>query len=588
MGVELIKSIDTRVEEFLLENNFSQYNMQPLIYHIIECLSTLRYKVRESLFDRSISIQGASPSEIRVFALVVQAIIDDMIGSDSLLTSPSFFVTQTDSPKNNNNNDHEKNSVKKLDESIAKTPIPSIGYPSESIGGGLSELIKAFPDSQKKSDGRSWMPLHWGLSLSSSTSDINYLIRNQFLNLHLGHLHNDPLKKRHFQLIKQDQEAIELFKEKIEFNENNERNLFFLNLPPPSGLTPFHILVSQRHVNMDLVKVVLKYHHSLCAIPDHNGWLPIHWCCFNNRDTDLLDMLLNIYYKSIISTCLRGKSPLHYAAKNRYSKMFKFLIDKESDIIDSKDYNGNSVLHDACKGLNPDVVKIILSIKPNISLERNFKEDLSIHKLLKSHLHYEEYIPTNNSTASLIQKAEDILPITIPKQSYLQSHIRQVQCIKHFLNLAPECFVYTDINHMTPLHLAIKYRASYEVIELIYNVYPKASIMKDGYGLIPSQYIPVSTSVINSSLVSSPTKSFTRKKSESALQFSNMINDDPNLLNSYQDLIESARSTSMISTSTLITVAHPEYFSKIRSLLVETPQVLQIAGFGDSFSTFIK
>ena len=40
-----------------------------------------------------------------------------------------------------------------------------------------------------------------------------------------------------------------------------------------------------------------------------------------------------------------------------------------------------------------------------------------------------------------------------------------------------------------PLHLAVYYNSSYEVIKEIYEIYPSAALVKDGHGKIPINYV---------------------------------------------------------------------------------------------------
>jgi hypothetical protein len=65
---------------------------------------------------------------------------------------------------------------------------------------------------------------------------------------------------------------------------------------------------------------------------------------------------------------------------------------------------------------------------------------------------------------------------------------RQLETLRIILDENAETCSLADKDGNLPLHLAVAYNASFEVIEAIYSVYPTAALLPDGDGNLPAHY----------------------------------------------------------------------------------------------------
>jgi hypothetical protein len=133
-------------------------------------------------------------------------------------------------------------------------------------------------------------------------------------------------------------------------------------------------------------------------------------------------------------------------------------------------------------------VERLFQLKYDLGRIRNFKEQLPIHKAFA-------YIPAGSS----------------------RLHSRHLQTVNALLRMNPETASLPDLNNCLPLHLAVYYNASLEVVQAVYNgkfggsrcyycrdcaadvvspacqrpsaVYPSATLVKDNTGRLPVHYV---------------------------------------------------------------------------------------------------
>lgn len=300
---------------------------------------------------------------------------------------------------------------------------------------GLKFLISTFPDPRKKRDGRSWLPLHWASAIHSTEPDVlKELVGDLPIQLKKGHLHCES--------------TISLATEGVSRSASDYM-----------GLLPLHLACSLRHPNLQNVQLLVKRCPEALQMPDHRGWLPIHWCAFNNRHSEVMQFLIQSYPDACYEVNKKGKLPFQLAAFNRYTIMMDLLLAENAEAIHGLDYNGNTPLHDAAKSLNYEGCKKLLAMKPEMNRVRNFREELPIHKVFSF----------------------------IPKDSPRLFH-RQFETIKAILNFNPEVSALPDRNNSLPLHLAVFFNCSLEVVQYIHAVYPSATLVRDNQGNLPVHY----------------------------------------------------------------------------------------------------
>lgn len=298
----------------------------------------------------------------------------------------------------------------------------------------LPLLLETFPDPTKRRDGRGWLPCHWAAAIHDTPVEaVQELLQARPLATSKGHL---PINLR----------------EESKGSEGEATTDY-------NGLLPLHFVCSLKYPVLETVKCIMKGNPDAVAMADQRGWLPLHWAAFNGRNTDVIRLLIKAYPDGCFTATKKGKLPFQLAGFNRFTEMMDILFEANPDALNSVDYNGNTVMHEAAKSLNYDGVKKLLLMKPSIALERNFKEDLPIHRLFS-------YIPSDS----------------------LRLHYRQLETLKCLLYYNPESAALTDIHDTLPLMMAVYFNSSYEVIELLYNVYPSAALIPDPQGKLPVHY----------------------------------------------------------------------------------------------------
>mmetsp|Transcript_33544 Transcript_33544/g.48666 ORF Transcript_33544/g.48666 Transcript_33544/m.48666 type:complete len:413 (+) Transcript_33544:12-1250(+) len=298
----------------------------------------------------------------------------------------------------------------------------------------INHLISVFPDDSKKKDGRSWLPLHWAAVLENvDAEDLRVIIRDRPIAAQKGHLHLEDVTSP----IAQQENSPVLYK----------------------GLLPLHFIVSLRHPAMENVNIIYDANPAAVTLHDQRGWLPMHWCAYNCRETVVMKKLIKTHDEACFMANKKGKLPFQLSAYNVQTEMLDMLLKINPEAIAAMDYNGNTPLHDAAKTYNYEAIQKLLLIKLDLGRVRNFKEQLPIHKAFSN-------IPAGSS----------------------RIHFRHLESIKALISRHPETVSLPDGDDNLPLHLAVYYNSSFEVIEALYNVFPSAALIQDSQGKLPISY----------------------------------------------------------------------------------------------------
>jgi hypothetical protein len=106
---------------------------------------------------------------------------------------------------------------------------------------------------------------------------------------------------------------------------------------------------------------------------------------------------------------------------------------------------------------------MLFQLKYDLGRIRNFKEQLPIHKAFA-------YIPAGSS----------------------RLHSRHLQTVNALLRMNPETASLPDLNDCLPLHLAVYYNASLEVVQAVYNgKFGGSGVITAGTALLTSSTLPV-------------------------------------------------------------------------------------------------
>ncbi|KAG8363458.1 hypothetical protein BUALT_Bualt19G0024600 [Buddleja alternifolia] len=128
------------------------------------------------------------------------------------------------------------------------------------------------------------------------------------------------------------------------------------------GLSPLHI--ASANGDIEIVKELLKLGHHLCLVKGKEKRIPLHYAVAKGR-TQVIRELLSASFDTITEVTARGESCFHLAVKNNQFEAFMVLADNvvvydKEDVLNSKDGQGNTILHLAAFKKQYEVVDLLL------------------------------------------------------------------------------------------------------------------------------------------------------------------------------------------------------------------------------------
>ena len=404
--MESQKSLDDRVNSTFMSLGIGTTDIQGMMQHILDCLGALRVRMLDFPIPPKKMIVHNSLR--KVFISAVEVMLEEIDKGEEA---------------------HDDGSAKKY-------------------------LLEQFPDESKMRDGRSWLPLHWATCIDVLSDDIlSTLLKERPIVTGMSAAPASTAANRTKFSHNIGFEEFEDPDENIHGVENKE------DMITDMGLLPIHFLCSLRHCRLANVKRLVDTNSNSVRQIDSRGWLPIHWCAKNSSSHDVLQYLIEVYPRSVFQTTKKGHLPFQIAQMNKDTDIMDIILEHNSDAMDAIDKKGNSSLHDAVKHCNPYGIKKLLKYNPDLGVSKNFKGQVPLHKAF--------YYINKDST---------------------RLKWRQLESVNLLLESDAQTAAIQDDNGSLPLHLAAYYNTSYECLETLFNVYPSGALVKDGDGRIPVQY----------------------------------------------------------------------------------------------------
>ncbi|KAG6721295.1 hypothetical protein I3842_03G106600 [Carya illinoinensis] len=167
------------------------------------------------------------------------------------------------------------------------------------------------------------------------------------------------------------------------------------------GRTALHLACAEGHTQ--IVKALLQANADICLVPDQEGRIPLHLAAMRGH-MDVIKELLTAQPQSTFLANLDGYNVLHLCVQYSSLDALKLLVESATndDFVNSKDNDGNSILHLATMLGQTKTIKYLLSIPEirrkanainrigNTALDvseachRDFKSCLKIQDILKA------------------------------------------------------------------------------------------------------------------------------------------------------------------------------------------------------------
>jgi len=328
-------------------------------------------------------------------------------------------------------------------------------------------LVRAHPDSVIQVDSNGQTPLHWAVWYThrDDVPSIQYLVEScpQAVRQADQEFGKNPL---HYA---------------CQWNLLNQHGLTIIRLlaeacPEAAGMldheskTPLHrICVRSYSDSLQIIRVLVQACPECVQVADHAGHLPLHIFCENARDTDMdvVEYLVDAYPQALTLRDMAGCTPLHVAEhSNRANlELARILVQKCPEVLELDDTTSErgTPLHQLCKG--------------------------GLCGSLFDFLHELNYLKTLALSEKAV-KAKNIrgqIPMHLLCQGSAQREMLQVM-----FDLYPKIAQEKDNQGRIPLHLALLGSVDsprpwryYETIDWLLQVYPDGVRMADNDGMTP-------------------------------------------------------------------------------------------------------
>jgi len=113
------------------------------------------------------------------------------------------------------------------------------------------------------------------------------------------------------------------------------------------GLTPIHYAI--KYGKISIVKLLFEIDNNVTIIPDKSNRLPLHYAINEHNNKKMINLLINLGYKTVDCRDIYGNTALHIAVMNGNSKSMKQLLRLGGNAIDIKNGCNNTPLITAVK-----------------------------------------------------------------------------------------------------------------------------------------------------------------------------------------------------------------------------------------------
>jgi ankyrin repeat protein len=250
-----------------------------------------------------------------------------------------------------------------------------------------------------------------------------------------------------------------------------------LKQPDKRQNIPLHY-VSQNDSCIEVLKILLNEYSDGCKIANTDGELPLHYSIKDGSSIDLIMILIDTYPDSLNIFTRNGHIPLYYVIDYYYSfELLNLILNKHREkmipIIDT------SIIHLAIsKKLSIEVIKLLYEQ----FLQNEVNNINNLHCAITSHSSIDvvEYVINKNPESVAIPDSNGNLP--------LHYSINNIEIMRVLLSIYPDAAKIKNNYEFLPIHLALDYNVSSNIIIMLIEAYPDCIKEKGRFGNTPLHY----------------------------------------------------------------------------------------------------
>eukprot|EP01035_Chromulina_nebulosa_P008256 gene8256-11189_t len=181
---------------------------------------------------------------------------------------------------------------------------------SSKINSAQSKVLNVFPDEAKRLDGRSWLPLHWAVSLpNTDIQDIENLIIAQpdRLNILTSEFGFNPI---HLACLNARVDVVHLLMDHLPLDERYVTSRY-------DGSTPLHMAVRSPSNSLALVRELIRLYPRALKMEDRHRNTPLHCVStVSSEGPQILQALLDAAPQIVQTKNYLCELPLHRLLKS--------------------------------------------------------------------------------------------------------------------------------------------------------------------------------------------------------------------------------------------------------------------------------
>ncbi|XP_062608649.1 putative ankyrin repeat protein RF_0381 [Saccostrea cucullata] len=146
-----------------------------------------------------------------------------------------------------------------------------------------------------------------------------------------------------------------------------------------NGVTVFHMCCDEGREEM--FRYLVNRYPGLTSVIDNKGWTVLHSACWGGN-VEIVSFLID-KGMDINTLSNDGRSILHRACLNGKFEVCEYLVENYPHLLDVKDKSSNTVLHDAARGGNVQIIELLIEKKMDIKILQK-EGDTILHQCCRS------------------------------------------------------------------------------------------------------------------------------------------------------------------------------------------------------------